>query len=69
MASYFLFKSVESKQKRLLTCLISLQHDFVRNAQPCSTLQRMIHEAKEIQAQQAQADDDDEDDEVYYHLY
>ena len=29
----------------------------------------MIHEAKEIQAQQAQADDDDEDDEVHYRLH
>ncbi|XP_067928118.1 serine/threonine-protein kinase 3-like [Watersipora subatra] len=42
-----------------------LKHEFVRNAQPCSTLQKMISEAKEIQvAQQNEgADDDDEEEE------
>lgn len=38
------------------------QHDFVRNAQPCSILHKMISEAREIQAAQKLAED--EQDEV-----
>lgn len=44
---------------------IILQHDFVKNAQPCSILQKMISEAKEIQeAQKTDEQDTIDDDEV-----
>ncbi|KAF6019476.1 hypothetical protein EB796_022218 [Bugula neritina] len=39
-----------------------LKHEFVKNAQPCSTLQKMINEARELQLmQQSERDNEDED--------
>lgn len=46
-------------------CVFSfLQHDFVKNAQPCSILQKMITEAKEIQEAQKAEEQEADDDEV-----